>query len=51
MSFYLENLNEFVEQAQYVPLSEPAMQEARERFDNRTTGSNPEEALGASDGS
>jgi phosphate transport system substrate-binding protein len=47
VSFYLENLNRFVEQAQYVPLSDQALQEARERFQNRTTGTAPEEALGA----
>jgi phosphate transport system substrate-binding protein len=47
VQFYLENLNEFVEQAQYVALSEPAIQEARERFNNRTTGTAPEDALGA----
>ena len=46
MSYYLENLNQFVEQAQYVPLNEQALQEARERFQNRTTGSSPEDALG-----
>jgi phosphate transport system substrate-binding protein len=46
VSFYLENLNQFVEQAQYVPLNEQALQEARERFQNRTTGSSPEDALG-----
>jgi len=47
VSYYLENLNQFVEQAQYAPLSDPAIQEARERFQNRTTGSSPEGALGA----
>ncbi|MDQ3922894.1 MAG: PstS family phosphate ABC transporter substrate-binding protein [Actinomycetota bacterium] len=46
VSYYLENLNQFVEQAQYVPLNEQALQEARERFQNRTTGSSPEGALG-----
>jgi phosphate transport system substrate-binding protein len=46
VSYYLENLNQFVEQAQYVPLNEQALQEARERFQNRTTGSSPEDALG-----
>ncbi len=44
---YLENLNQFVEQAQYVPLSPEAAQEAGERFNNRTTGTAPEDALGA----
>jgi phosphate transport system substrate-binding protein len=47
VSFYLENLNQFVEQAQYVPLNDQALQEARERFQNRTTGTAPEDALGA----
>ncbi len=47
VSYYLENLNQFVEQAQYVPLNDQALQETRERFQNRTTGSSPEGALGA----
>ncbi len=47
VNFYLENLNQFVEQAQYVPLSDTGLQEARERFQNRTTGTAPEDALGA----
>ncbi len=47
VNFYLENLNQFVEQAQYVPLSDTGAQEARERFQNRTTGTAPEDALGA----
>jgi phosphate transport system substrate-binding protein len=47
VSFYLENVNQFVEQAQYVPLNDQALQEARERFQNRTTGTAPEDALGA----
>jgi phosphate transport system substrate-binding protein len=47
VNFYLENLNQFVEQAQYVPLSDAGAQEARERFQNRTTGTAPEDALGA----
>jgi phosphate transport system substrate-binding protein len=41
------NLEQFVEQAQYVPLAEDAHQEARERLQNRTTGTAPEDALGA----
>jgi len=44
VNFYLENLNRFVEQAQYVPLSDQALQSARERFNNRTTGTAPEDA-------
>jgi len=47
VQFYLENLDQFVEQAQYVPLSPEAAQEAGERFNNRTTGTAPEDALGA----
>jgi phosphate transport system substrate-binding protein len=47
VSFYLDNLNQVVEQARFVPLSESALQEARERFNNRTTGTAPEDALGA----
>jgi phosphate transport system substrate-binding protein len=47
VDFYLENLNQFVEQAQYIPLSDAGAQEARERFQNRTTGTAPEDALGA----
>ena len=46
VAFYLENANQFVEQVQYVPLPEQALQEARERFQNRTTGTAPEDALG-----
>ena len=46
VQFYLDNLNEIVELAQYVPLSEEAAQLARERFQNRTTGSAPEEVGG-----
>ena len=44
VAFYLENANQFVEQVQYVPLPEQALQEARERFQNRTTGTAPEDA-------
>jgi phosphate transport system substrate-binding protein len=47
VNFYLENLDQLVEQAQYVPLAPAAQQEARERLENRTTGSAPEDALGA----
>jgi phosphate transport system substrate-binding protein len=46
VQFYLDNLNEIVELAQYVPLPEEAAQLARERFQNRTTGSAPEEVGG-----
>ena len=46
VNFYLENLNQFVQQAQYVPLSDQAVQATRERFQNRTTGSAPEVTKG-----
>ena len=46
VNFYLENVNQFVEQVQYVPLPEGGVQEARERFQNRITGTSPEDALG-----
>ena len=45
VTFYLENVNQFVEQAHYVPLPESGVQEARERFQNRTVGSAPEDAV------
>jgi phosphate transport system substrate-binding protein len=49
VDFYLQqgNLERFVEQAQYIPLSDAGAQEARERFQNRTTGTAPQDALGA----
>ncbi len=50
VNFYLENLNQFVEQAQYVPLSDQGLQEARERLNNRTTGTAPEDAVGGEKG-
>jgi len=40
--YYLENVNQFVDQALYVELPEQALQESRERFQNRTTGTAPE---------
>ncbi len=43
VSYYLENLDQLAEQAQYVPLSGPAAQEARERFESRATGPSPAE--------
>jgi phosphate transport system substrate-binding protein len=46
VNFYLENVNQFVEQVQYVPPPESGVQEARERFQNRTTGTSPDDALG-----
>jgi phosphate transport system substrate-binding protein len=46
VNFYLENVNQFVEQVQYVPLPDGAVQEARERFNDRATGTAPEDALG-----
>ena len=50
VSFYLENVNQFVEQVQYVPLPEQALQEARERFQNRTTGTAPQDAVAGEKG-
>lgn len=52
VSFYLEepNLTQFAEQALYVPLSDPAAQEARERLQNRTVGTSPEDAKGGEKG-
>ena len=50
VSYYLENLNQFVEQALYVPLSEAAVQETQERFQNRTTGSAPKDAAAGEKG-
>jgi phosphate transport system substrate-binding protein len=47
VNYYLENLNQFVEQAQYVPLSDAGAQESRERFQSRTTGIAPEDTIGA----
>jgi len=38
VDFYLENLNQFVEQARYVTLPESLAQEARKQFEDRTTG-------------
>jgi phosphate transport system substrate-binding protein len=48
VDFYLaeSNLDEFVQQAQYVPLSDVGAQESRERLLNRTTGSDPQGAVG-----
>jgi phosphate transport system substrate-binding protein len=44
VQFYLSegNLENFVQQAQYVPLSAEATAEARERFQDRNAGSSPE---------
>ncbi|CAA9446722.1 MAG: Phosphate ABC transporter, periplasmic phosphate-binding protein PstS [uncultured Rubrobacteraceae bacterium] len=46
VSFYLENLDQFAEQAEYASPSPAAQEEARERLQNRTTGTDPEGALG-----
>jgi len=35
VNFYLESVNQFCEQVQYVPLPSGAVQEARERFNDR----------------
>jgi len=45
VSFYLENINPFVEQAQYVALPDQVLQRSRERWENRTTGSAPDEIV------
>ena len=45
VSFYLDNINPFVEQAQYVVLPDQALQQSRERWENRTTGSAPDEIV------
>ena len=50
VSFYLEGVNGFVEQVQYVPLPDQALQEARERFQNRTTGTAPGDAVAGEKG-
>ncbi len=44
VSFYLENINQFVQQAQFVPLGDPALQEARQRFQDRIAGTDPQAA-------
>jgi hypothetical protein len=38
VNFYLESVNQFFEQVQYVPLPDGTVQEARERFNDRVTG-------------
>ena len=45
VSFYLDNINPFVQQAQYVVLPDQALQKSRERWENRTAGSDPKEIL------
>ena len=50
VNFYLSNLDQIVLQAQFVPLDPQAVQETRQRFENRTTGTAPEEALGEGKG-
>ena len=47
VNYYLDNLDQFVEQAQYVPLAPETAAETRQRFENRTMGSAPED-IGAS---
>lgn len=44
VGYYLENVNQFVQQAQYVPLAEPALQETQTRFQDRTLGTDPQGA-------
>ncbi len=50
VQFYLNNLNQFVQQARYVPLAPEALQETQERFQNRTTGTDPEGSQGEGKG-
>ena len=50
VNYYLENINQFVDQAQYVELPDQTIQATRERFQNRTTGTAPESATGAEKG-
>jgi phosphate transport system substrate-binding protein len=38
VNFYLDNLNQYVEQARYVTLPSSLAQEARKQFEDRTTG-------------
>jgi phosphate transport system substrate-binding protein len=38
VNFYLDNLNQYVEQARYVTLSSSLTQEARKQWEDRTTG-------------
>src|ERR687894_894578 len=47
VNFYMENLGQLVGAAQELPLSPAPDEEARERLENRTTGTAPEDALGA----
>jgi phosphate transport system substrate-binding protein len=44
VSYYLENLDQFVQQALYVPLGGPSAQETRQRFEDRVAGSDPQSA-------
>ncbi len=46
VNFYLDNLTQLAETAQFVPLGDQGIAEARERFDNRTTGTDPVGAVG-----
>jgi phosphate transport system substrate-binding protein len=50
VNYYLENVNQFVDQAQYVELPDQTIQATRERFQNRTTGIAPESTTGAEKG-
>jgi phosphate transport system substrate-binding protein len=45
VSFYLDNINQFIQQAQYVVLPDQALQKSRERWENRTAGSDPKEII------
>jgi phosphate transport system substrate-binding protein len=50
VNYYLENVNQFVDQALYVELPDQTIQATRERFQNRTTGIAPESTTGAEKG-
>ena len=44
VTYYLENLEQFVQQALYVPLAPQAAQETSQRFQDRIAGSDPQSA-------
>lgn len=50
VSFYMDNLDLFVEKARYVPLNDQAAAGARQRLDNRITGAASQDTLGQEKG-
>jgi phosphate transport system substrate-binding protein len=50
VNYYLENINQFVDQAQYVELPDQTIQATRERFQSRTTGIASEATTGGEKG-